>query len=267
MKKYLTVFKISFAQEFAYPINLIFWRIRNIFQIILLYFLWSSVFENTSGEIFGYSKEKILTYIFGIIVLKAFVFSTKTNDIAGDISRGDLVNYLLKPISYFKYWFSRDIASKSLNLVFSFFEITILFLVLKPQVYIQKDLLDLCIFLFFLLLAVFLFFLILMLTNLITFWAPEAGWSSQFLIIIILSEFFSGAVFPIDILPQFLQRYIYLTPFPYLIFIPLQVYLGKVETLVLYKSILVSFFWIGILIILLKLMWQKGLKRFEGAGR
>lgn len=267
MKKYFTVFKISFAKEFAYPISFIVWRIRNIFQIILLYFLWSSVFENTSKEIFGYNKETILAYIFGIIVLKAFVFSTKINEIAGDISRGDLVNYLLRPVSYFKYWFTRDVASKSLNLVFSFFEITILFLILKPQIYIQKEFFSLFFFLFFLLIAVLLFFLILMLTNLVSFWAPEAGWSTQFLVIIIISEFLSGAVFPIDILPQYLQKIIYLTPFPYLIFFPLQVYLGKVETPVVYRSLFISFFWLGILIIILKLMWNRGLKRFEGAGR
>ena len=46
MKKYWSIFKISFEQEFAYRLNFILWRVRNVFQILLTYFLWSTVFAD-----------------------------------------------------------------------------------------------------------------------------------------------------------------------------------------------------------------------------
>ena len=103
MKKYLQIFKLSFQQEFAYRLNFVMWRVRNILQIILLFFLWSSVFKDPQTEVFGYNQEKILTYVFGILILRAIVFSARAVDVAGEISNGDITNFLLKPVSYFKY--------------------------------------------------------------------------------------------------------------------------------------------------------------------
>jgi len=117
MKKYFSVFKISFQQEFVYRLNFIMWRLRNVMQIFLVFFLWDTVFSDPKRVVFGYDREKILTYVFAILIVKAFVLSARAVDVAGDIARGDLTNYLLKPVSYFKYWFTRDISSKSLNLL------------------------------------------------------------------------------------------------------------------------------------------------------
>jgi len=103
VKKYLQIFKLSFQQEFAYRLNFVMWRVRNILQIILLFFLWSSVFKDPQTEVFGYNQEKILTYVFGILILRAIVFSARAVDVAGEISNGDITNFLLKPVSYFKY--------------------------------------------------------------------------------------------------------------------------------------------------------------------
>ena len=94
MNKYLQVFKISFAQEFAYRFNFIMWRVRNVLQIFLVFFLWSTIFSDPDKVIFGYNKDKILTYIFGIMIMKALVLSARVVDVSGEISRGDLTNYL-----------------------------------------------------------------------------------------------------------------------------------------------------------------------------
>ena len=128
MKKYFSVFKISFQQEFVYRLNFIMWRLRNVMQIFLVFFLWDTVFSDPKRVVFGYDRERILTYVFAILIVKAFVLSARAVDVAGDISRGDLTNYLLKPLSYFKYLFTRDISSKSLNLLFATVEFFILYI-------------------------------------------------------------------------------------------------------------------------------------------
>jgi len=195
VKKYLQIFKLSFQQEFAYRLNFIMWRVRNILQIVLIFFLWSSVFKNPQTEVFGYNQEKILTYVFGILILRAIVFSARAVDVAGEISNGDITNLLLKPVNYFKYWATRDIASKVLNLSFSVFEITILFLILKPNLFLQTDQIVLFAVLTSLALAVVLFFCLLFITNMSAFWMPENGWAAQFLFIMIVADFLSGGVF------------------------------------------------------------------------
>ena len=267
MKKYFSIFKISFAQEFAYRVNFIMWRVRNVLQILLVFFLWSAVYTNPQTELFGYNREKILTYVFGIFILRALVLSSRAVDISGEISRGNLTNYLLKPINYIRYWFTRDISSKALNLSFATVEIVILYFFLKPTFFIQTDPLQLLFFFSAVIFAIVMFFGLLVLVNFITFWLPEGGWASQFLIIVIFTEFLSGAVFPIDILPGTLQNFLYALPFPYLMFFPLQVYLGKLSVQATLQGLAISGMWMVILIFAMNRMWTKGVKKYSAVGR
>ena len=267
MKKYLQIFKLSFQQEFAYRLNFIMWRVRNILQVVLTFFLWSSVFRDPQTEVFGYNQEKILTYVFGILILRAIVFSARAVDVAGEISNGDITNFLLKPVSYFKYWATRDIASKALNLSFSIVEITILFLILKPHLFLQVNPVILLAVFVSLILAIILFFCLLFITNLSAFWMPENGWAAQFLFIVIITDFLSGGVFPLDIMPIAFQKILYSTPFPYLLFFPLQVYLGKIGGPEIIRGLTTSIVWIFILITILKYVWAKGLRKYSAEGR
>jgi len=267
MTKYFSIFKISFAQEFAYRLNFIMWRVRNVMQVILVYFLWGSVFSDPSRQVFGYDRERILTYIFGILVLRAIVISAKVVEMSAEISDGRIINYLLKPVNYFKYWASRDVASKTLNLSFAAVELVVLYFIFKPQIFLQTNLFTLCIFVFSVGIALVLYFCLLFLVNLPTFWWPENGWAFQFLFMVVILEFLSGSVFPLDIFPSVLQKILYFLPAPYLLFFPLQVYLGKLSGLDLVKGLGISCAWILVLLVAIKIIWQKGLRAYSAEGR
>lgn len=267
MKKYLSLFNISLQQEFAYRLNFIMWRARNVIQILLVFFLWDSVFSSPDRVVFGYDRTKILTYVFGILIVKAFVLSARAVDVAGEVSNGDLNNYLVKPIDYFKYWFTRDVSSKVLNFIFAIVEIILLYIFLRPPFFLQTNPLYLMGFVVSIALAIFIFFVILFITSAVSFWMPEVAWGAQFIVIMIVTEFLSGALFPIDILPQTFQNVLYMLPFPYLIFFPLQVYLGKLGVMEIFRGLSVSFIWAVSLWFLMKMIWGKGLKVYQAFGR
>lgn len=266
VKKYISVFKISFAQEFAYRINFVMWRVRNVLQIFLVYFLWDTVFTNPNRIIFGYNREKILTYVFLTIFVKAFVFSSRTVDVSGEIAQGQLSNYLLRPISYFKYWWTRDMASKFLNISFAIIEFSLLVLFLKPDIFIQLNPLYLFLFGFSILIAIFFYFILLFIISAIPFWMPEAAWGGNFILIVIL-EALSGTVFPIDILPANIQNILYLTPFPYLVFFPIQIYLGNLTLTFILKGFVISIVWCFVLYFSMQKVWRKGILVYQSFGR
>ncbi len=267
MKKYFQIFKISFQEEFAYRLNFVMWRVRNVFQILLTFFLWSTVFNNPQAVIFGYDRAKILTYVFGIMIVRALVMSARAADIASDIAQGDLSNYLLKPMAYFKYWFTRDISSKALNLIFAAVEFALLFLILQPPFYFQTSPVALALFLVSIILAVLIYFFILVLVSSLTFWVPELSWGGHFLITIVVVEALSGALFPINILPTIFQNIAMATPFPYLIYFPVQVYLGNVAGQAVLGGLMIAAAWCGILYFATNFIWQRGLKTYESIGR
>jgi len=265
-EKYLAVFRISLEQEFVYRVNFIMWRFRNVIQFFLIFFLWDTVFSDPGREFFGYNRARILTYVFGILVIKALVYSSRSIDVSGDIARGSLSNYLLKPVSYFKYWFVRDASSKALNLIFAFFEFIILFIILRPPLYLQTDPLLILLFVCSIIVAVFLYFFLIFLFSLIPFWQPEQSWASMFLFMI-FSDFLGGGLFPIDIMPSTLQGFVYLTPFPYLIFTPLQIYIGKFSAVRSLGAIGVGLIWVFLLAFVVKNTWRLGLRSYRSEGR
>lgn len=267
MNKYLQVFKISFQQEFAYRVNFIMWRVRNVLQIFLVFFLWDTVFSDPGRVVFGYDRTRILTYVFGLLLVRAFVLSARAVEVAGEISRGDLSNYLIKPLSYFKYWLTRDLSSKTLNLSFAVVEAFVLYLILKPPFFIQTNLFFIAGFLLALAAAMFIYFTLLFITSAVPFWIPEAGWGTHFLFSVVIVEFLSGALFPLDILPVGVHNLLNFTPFPYLIFFPLQVYLGKITGFALFRGIFVSVFWAGALWFIMRSIWNRGLKVYQAHGR
>lgn len=236
-------------------------------QIFVLFFLWSNIFSSPDKSLFGYNRDKILTYVFGILMLRAIVLSARAVDVAGEISRGDLSNYLVKPLNYFKYYLTRDLSSKFLNLLFAVFEGIILYIILRPPFFLQTDVALLALFMVSVVLAVMLFFHLLMLVNMITFWAPEAGWSGQFLFVVIFTEFLSGGAFPLDILPNAFQQILYSLPFPYLLFFPLQIYLGKLSLDGALFGIMVAGVWLVVLMAAVRYIWNKGLKEYEAFGK
>lgn len=263
MDKYLSVFKISLAYEFVYKLNFIMWRLRNVIQILVFFFLWSSV----DPTYFGYTQSSIMSYVFLLILIRSIVMSTKSTDVSGFVSSGDLSNYLLKPISFFKYLLSRDVPTKIINITFSLFEISVLYLILKPNLFIQTDIFQILLFILSLIIAGFIYFSIIMLSNSAPFWVPEIGWGVQFLVTVIFVEFLSGAFFPLDVFPKPLFEFLKLTPFPYLVFIPIQTYLGNVSMVETAKNIIIGGLWAIILWIVMNKVWKKGLKVYEAVGR
>lgn len=266
MKKYIQVLKATLQEYFIYRLNFVMWRVRSVIQLLLLYFLWLVIFQKNQ-VVFGYDKSQILTYVLGVWALRALVLHTETAEVGGEISRGDLSLYLLRPISYAKYWFSRDLADKIFNIGFFIVEAVILVFLLKPPLVFQTNLLLIFCTLFSIFIGIFLLFNISFLLGLSAFWTPEGEWGGPRFLFNIILDFFSGGLFPLDILPLLLFRFLQILPFPYLLFFPLNIYLGRLNTLQIFQGYLIMIFWLIVSTWLIKIVWQKGLRVYSAVGR
>lgn len=266
MRKYWTVFGLSFQNEFVYRLNFILWRLRNVLRIAMTYFLWSSVF--TSNTIaFGYNKNQIVSYVFLVLLVNSFVMSAPSNDnIGGEIGNGDLSNYLVKPFSYLKYWLTRDWASKLLNMLFAAGEFFVLYLLLRPQINLASSPVMIVVGLTMVLLGSLIYFFVTKLAVLVSFWTPENTWGLMFLFLV-LYEILSGGIFPLDVLPPVLYRVLQWTPFPYMVYFPLAVLVGKIGLEHALRILLQSVSWLLISFLLVAFQWKKGLKVYSASGR
>lgn len=266
MKKYITAFQLSFQNEFVYRLNFILWRFRNVLRILMTYFLWSTVFLRNDIA-FGYTKEQMITYVFLVLIISSFVMSAPSNDnIGGEISNGDLSNYLIKPVSYLRYWLTRDLASKLLNIIFAIFEVSILWIIFKPHIYFSTSPLVLVFGILALAIATIIYFLITKLAVMIAFWSPENTWGPMFTLLVFM-EILSGAIFPLNILPNWAYIAVQFTPFPYLIYFPIGILVGKFGFTEIVRIFMQSLIWLTIGLFLVKKMWKSGLKTYSAYGK
>ncbi len=265
MSKYLQVVKITFLEYSTYRLNFLLWRFRNVVQLLALYFLWQAAIPQGT-TIFGYDQAKILTYILGTSIIRSFILSSRSVDAAGQIASGDLSNFLIKPISYLKYWFAKDMSDKILNLIFSVVEIALIVIIIKPPLILQTDVLLVFLTIISVLLGIILYFYLSFLLSTIAFWSPENPWPVRFLFDIIIG-FFAGGLFPLDILPQRIFIILNALPFPYLLFFPLNVYLGKLNATEILIGLTISVFWTVIIYQLVLFAFRRGVKDYAAWGR
>ncbi len=206
----------------------------------------------------------MLTYVLLTLFINGIVFSTQTFKIAEEINFGTLSNFLIKPVSYFLYNLARDLADKFLNIFFSIIEFIILIYLIKPEIFIQTDPFIISVFCFSVIMASILYFEIGILLSFIGFWSNET-WAPRFLFFILVS-FLSGMYFPLDIMPSFIFNFLSYLPFTYLVYFPLKIFLGQLNNFFIIKGMLISFFWMLIFYLLLKILWHKGLKTYTAEG-
>lgn len=263
MSKYWEVFKISWENSLIYRLNFVLWRIRSTLQLLLIYFIWWTVFQGVD-VVFGYTQKTILTYIMVAALMRAVILSSRVTDLANQINDGSVVNFLVKPLSFIKFYLVRDLADKLLNIVFVIFEISLLIFLLKPQIIIQTNMSILLLTIAAALFGIIVYFCISFIVSLLAFWA-ESSWAFLFLMTILL-EGFGGGLFPIDILPRSFYYVLMLTPFPYLIYFPSKLYLGTMNLHETSLGFTVLSFWLIVLWFLMRWIFQMGLKHYTAQG-
>jgi len=264
MPKYLTLAKITFEEYLVYRLNFVLWRFRSLVSFLTLFFFWLAIYGNRN-EFLGYEKSQMLAYVVGIAVLRSIVLSSRSVDLGGQIRSGELTKIVLRPLGIFSFWFSRDLVDKLLNIFFTFLELAIVLAVFKFPFWFPTRLGTYIIFIFMVILAIFLYFFLSFVISTTAFWTEEI-WATRWLFGVIFLEFFAGTFFPIDVLPVWLQKIIYFTPFPYLVFYPLKIWLEQISGVEAVKAVFISLSWLLLFWWLAKFLWQKGAKNYGAYG-
>ncbi len=263
MKKYWAVFRISWQKRLEYRFNFFLERLRNIVILLLLYYLWHNL-TLASGRFAGYFSPELFTYVFAASLLKSAVFGGQSRTMAQEINNGDFSTYLVKPVNHFLYIFFQELAERSLYLLCAIFEVLIFILLLRPPLFWQSDFKLVGLFLVAVIFALLLYLVLSYLVSLLAFWSREAM-GPRFLYEWIL-EFASGAYFPLNVLSHGFLVFLHFLPFAYLIYFPLSIYLGKLNSGQINQVFLVQLGWIIAAGFLCVWVWHKGLKRYTGEG-
>lgn len=102
------------------------------------------------------------------------------------------------------------------------------------------------------------------LTAMLAFWVLEI--SSFTFILLAFERLASGQMFPLDIQPHGLAQMLMWTPFPYGVFFPVSIYMGKVTGAALAQGLFIQIIWVAATYALARMVWQRGLKTYTVVG-
>ncbi len=256
--------KMAWIRAFEYKATVYGFRLGNIVEILFQVVIWTAIYKSTA-MVNGYTYNDMMTYV---IIGWLFISVTQNygmDDVIGrDIRQGTLSAYLLKPLSYLRYSVLYSLGRVSLatfsGVVIQGFFILIFYKHVLPPSSVLN--------IFLILVMVFLGYFIRLFLSIaigaIAFWTTETDGLFSFASTLI--KFLSGGFFPLNLLPNSLVSLSSFFPFAYIIFFPTQLYLGKISTNQGLIGIGVEVLWLIGLYGIIKFVWKKGIKIYEGVG-
>ena len=263
MKKYWFIFAIYWQEGLSRRASFIMERFRALVVLVSFYYFWSALLKNRTSFA-GYDRSQMITYVLGMNVLRSIVFATRTEEIASEINHGRLSSYLLKPVNFMLYTLFRDLSEKSINLVSSVIEVFGLIFLFHVHLQWPPNFQSWILFAASIVGATWLYFILSFMTGCWGFWTSES-WGPRFLLELFL-EFTAGAFFPLDVLPPLAQHIIKSFPSPYLVFFPLQLFLGKLNQQQMINGFLTQAFWILAISGMARWVWSKGMRNYSAVG-
>ncbi len=265
-----TILQISIEERLVYRGDFALGTLMRFLPIVTQVFLWSAVFsaaEHAFGknEIAGYSYNEMIAYYLLTMVSRAFSsMPGLASGIARDIRDGTIKKYLIQPVDMLGFLFFYRLAHKLVYYAVAIGPFALLFFLCRSFFPEPPDALTFGAYILSLILAFLLGFFLEATIGLIGFWFLEI--SSLVFVYMLFSFFFSGHMFPIDMLPGLWRHLVELLPLQYLAYFPSAVFLRKVVGWELASGLAIQAAWVVIFIVLSRKCYAWGLRRYSGFG-
>jgi len=267
MRKYFQVIGIGLQNNLQYRVN---YLTRTLFSFIPLFAmlsLWRTIYaDNTgAGERNGFTREQMIFYY--ILVAVVDVFTAVNEDdwqIAADIREGAISQFLLKPVDYLWYRLALFFSGRIAFISMAALPLGLFIFCFRQYFLLPPDAGTFVVFLLSLVLTALLQFFISFAMAMLSFWLLEI---STFIFILFAFEYLaSGHLFPLDVLPSALKQVLFVLPFPYMLYFPIQIYMGKVAGAGLWQGMATQFLWVLVAYGFARFMWRRGVKHYEAFG-
>lgn len=261
MKAYFSFFKMRFFVGIQYRVAAIAGIITQLafgFMYIMMY----KSFYNSNPSVAPMEFSQLSTYIWlqqsFLILLVVWVLDEEIFD---EISSGNVAYEITRPLDIYNMWFVKNMANRVTKTMFRLFPIIIIAMLL-PKGYKFNYTNSLASFLLFLLSITIGLILVISYTMLIyiaTFFTVSSVGIR--IIMVMTADFLAGGFIPIPMLPEYIVKFINLTPFASIQNTPFRIYINDLSNNEAIKYILLQIFWTALFIFIGRIIMKKALKK------
>ena len=266
LRLYGTVFSMGVQNAFVYRWNFFARAVFGLLPLAATIWVWRAIFTERGGaDVGGYSFGEMVFYFVAVTVVESLVSPTDDEwQIAADIREGRISAYLLRPVNYLAYRASMFASARCVYAGVALAPLVAVVWWLPGNASLPTDAVTWAVFSVSMLLAAALQFLIAFVLATLAFWVLEI--STLVFILYSFEYFLSGRIFPIEVLPEGLRTVLMATPFPYELYFPVAVGMGKIAGAAMWSGLAVQAAWVAGFFALSRWLWRRGVARYGAFG-
>ena len=262
-----TILCICFEERLVYRADFMLATFMRFLPIVTQIFLWGAIFAAANrSDIQGYRYQDFVAYYLLTMITRAFSSMPQlASGIALQIRNGEIKKFLIQPIDLVGFLLLSRIAHKLVYYLIALAPFALVFYLCRGYfVDGWPDGATLGAYVVSLVLAFLLGFFLEATIGMIGFWWLEV--QSLLFVYMLLNYFFSGHMFPLDILPEPWESVFRCLPLQYLAYFPTAVFLGKIQGQALVQGLAIQGAWVVLFVIACRVSLHSGLKRYSGFG-
>jgi ABC-2 type transport system permease protein len=259
---YYQQLKTSLAEQVQYRAALAIWLLEVALTPTVTTSVWSTVAHSEGGTVNGYTSAGFAAYFIATMLVNYCTQTWVFWEFNGRIQRGEFSPLLLRPVHPIHADVADSIAYKLI--MFPLIALTGLLLYVAFHATFTVSWSALLAFLAVLCLACALRFVLEWTLALLAFWLTQVSVINQFYMMVFL--FLSGQLVPLTFLPAPLQSATDWLPFRWLISFPVEVLLGRLTAGGILSGLLVQLSWLLCALVLLRITWRRGIRRYSAVG-
>ncbi len=267
-----TILRICIEERLVYRGDFWLGTLMRFLPIVTQIFLWGAVFAGmqatratSSNQIAGYSYNDFVAYYLLTTISRAFSsMPGLASGIALQIRNGEIKKYLIQPVDMVGFLLLMRTAHKLVYYGIALAPFALVFYLCRgyfpgwPPADVMLAYITSLVFSF--LLGYFLEATI----GMIGFWFLEV--SSLLFVYMLFNFFFSGHMFPLDMLPRPFSTIVQVIPLQYLAYFPSAVFLQKIHGPELWAGLTIEAAWVLFFMFASRVVFWRGVKHYSGFG-
>lgn len=259
---YRAQFKATVALQLQYRVSLLIWLIYTLLEPVIFLVVWSAVARATGGRVGGYSPEEFAAYYIVSMWVGHLTFTWIMHEMEYRVRQGQFSPKLLRPIHPIHADIADNVTYKLLTLLVLAPATAGLIWLFQPRAEPQPWALAAMV--PALGLAFLARFSIGWTLSLAAFWTTRVNAINQLYFVVFM--FLSGSMFPLSLLPGWLQTVTWLLPFRWMVAFPVELALGRLSQAEALVGFAMQAFWAVAILLLLDRVWRAAVREYTAVG-
>ena len=252
---------MGLAETMAYRAQLMIGLLLSLVPLIMMA-VWLTVVDQV-GPAAGWRKADFVAYYVGAAMVYQFTFSYAAWGWQREIRNGDLSVRLLKPIDPFHFYLGSRLGRLAFEVLLTT-PLIVLASLLVPELHFPLTPVRFVAFIASLVGAFLLSTLMGTTFGMIAFWTTQSV--NLYFLWFGVGQFLSGWIAPLALFPAWFGQVANLLPFHSTLGFPVEILIGRAGDSAISGGLLTCLFWIAAFAMLYRLLWRRGLARYEAVG-